>query len=68
MVQLFDCETGELVASAHSKKLFSRKNMNIDVVQDGLPILDAIVLSFLICELLSRREQSAAEAAAVASG
>ncbi|KAL1950068.1 hypothetical protein VTO73DRAFT_5190 [Trametes versicolor] len=66
--RLFDCETGELVASVHSKKLFSKKKMNIDVIQEGLPILDAIVLSFLVCELLSRREQSVAEAAAVASG
>ncbi|OJT10383.1 hypothetical protein TRAPUB_13075 [Trametes pubescens] len=68
-VQLVDCQTGELVANAHSKKLFSTKKMNMDVVQNGLPILDAIVLSFLICELRLRREQDAANAAAAgASG
>ncbi len=54
--QLFDCQTEELVASGHNKKLFSTK-MNIDVVQDGLPILDVIVLSFVICELIRKREE-----------
>ncbi|EIW59696.1 uncharacterized protein TRAVEDRAFT_46999 [Trametes versicolor FP-101664 SS1] len=62
--QLSDCQTGQLVASAHNKKLFSTKKLNIEVVQDGLPILDAIVLSFLICELRSRRQQNAAAASA----
>ncbi|OJT10384.1 hypothetical protein TRAPUB_13076 [Trametes pubescens] len=54
--RLFDCQTEELVASGHNKKLFSTK-MNIDVVQDGLPILDVIVLSFAICELMRKREE-----------
>lgn len=63
-VQLSDCQTGQLVASAHNKKPFSTKKLNIDVVPDGLPILDAIVLSFIICELRSRRQQNATAASA----
>ncbi|KAL1950067.1 hypothetical protein VTO73DRAFT_5189 [Trametes versicolor] len=55
--QLFDCQTEVLVASVHSKKLFSSKKMNMDVVQDVLPVLDAIVLSFVICELMKKREE-----------
>ncbi|EIW58307.1 uncharacterized protein TRAVEDRAFT_20355 [Trametes versicolor FP-101664 SS1] len=61
--KLLDCQTGELVAQGHRKRarrLFSSsEKLNIDVLPDGLPILDAIVFSFFLCELMARRRESA---------
>ncbi|OJT15356.1 hypothetical protein TRAPUB_8066 [Trametes pubescens] len=63
MQHLLDCQTGALVARGHRKRtrLFSSsgEKLNIDVPPDGLPLLDAIVFSFFLCELMARRKESA---------
>ncbi|KAI0822029.1 hypothetical protein BC628DRAFT_1341056 [Trametes gibbosa] len=64
-VKLFECEMGRQVAHAHRKPFTqwsfkSSKAMSIDVSPDVLEILDDIMLSFIICESMTERDETTA--------
>ena len=48
--QVTDCETGQLIAMSQSASKVDGTKFTVDVLEDGLPILDAIVTAFAILE------------------
>ncbi|KAI0632037.1 hypothetical protein C8Q77DRAFT_1158716 [Trametes polyzona] len=69
-LKMVDCDTGKLVAQGLRKefKLFSQsQKLSIEVTPDGAPIMDAIVLTFVICELLTRKMETDLAAAQAAT-
>ncbi|KAI0670981.1 hypothetical protein C8Q78DRAFT_1033227 [Trametes maxima] len=58
--ELIDCQTKEVVAKAHRVRwgiLSEPRKLNIDVTSNVIPILDAIVFTFVVCEMLGTRRR-----------
>ena len=62
LFQLTDVQSGQEVASSKSASLWSGRDMQLDVHPDLLPILDFVVLTFIIVE--ARRQAASRQIAA----
>ncbi|KAL1940808.1 hypothetical protein VTO73DRAFT_7849 [Trametes versicolor] len=58
--KLIDCLTDKLIARGHRKHTRPSRKMSIDVLPEGYPFLDAIVLSFVLCERIREEQETAA--------
>ena len=69
-LQLVDSAAQHTVAKAHSAhSFFSTQKMSVDFDPALVPILDILVLSFIICEEKRRQQQrTAAASIAVSTG
>ena len=66
LFQLTDVQSGQEVASSKSANVLLGRDMQLDVHPDLLPILDFVVLTFIIVE--ARRQEAIREAANSAGG
>ena len=66
LAQLTDVQSGQEVASSKSANVLLGRDMQLDVHPDLLPILDFVVLTFIIVE--ARRQEAIREAANSAGG
>ncbi|KAI0643132.1 hypothetical protein C8Q79DRAFT_208823 [Trametes meyenii] len=69
MEQLTDCQTKKLVAKAHRVRwgiLCEPRKLNIDVKLEVIPILDAILFTFVVYEMLATRRRRRREREVIA--
>ena len=59
-LQLFDLQLGHEVAKSQTGSALHRRPLTLDVHPDVLPILDAVVLSFIYLEALARAARTSA--------
>ncbi|EJF55880.1 hypothetical protein DICSQDRAFT_175405 [Dichomitus squalens LYAD-421 SS1] len=54
-----DCETGQVIAMSRSASKVDGTKFTVDILEDGLPILDAIVTAFAILEARAKADADA---------